>query len=81
MSDKKSENLHKEWYIIKFCVKLKKMARKMKQMLDAAYTESDMSRTSVYHWYNESKSSRKKAELLNGLGAPMKVLTGQSTQG
>ncbi len=36
MRDKKSGNLHKQRYMIKFCVKLKKMVTETKQMLDAA---------------------------------------------
>ncbi len=36
MSDKESENLHERWYTIKFCVELKKIVIKMKEMLDVA---------------------------------------------
>ncbi len=47
MSNEKYENLH-ERYTIKFCVKLQKTVIEMKEMLDAAYTKSAMSQTSVH---------------------------------
>ncbi len=49
----KAENLHEQRYMIKFCVKLKKMVTEMKEMLDAAYNGSAMSQASSCHWYNE----------------------------
>ncbi len=47
MRDEKSENLHEQRYVIKFCVKLKKMVTETKEMLDAAYNDSVTLRVSV----------------------------------
>ncbi len=44
-------------------------------MLDAAYDESVMSQASVYRSYNETKRSRKSANLMSRPGAPTTVLT------
>ncbi len=75
MHDENFENSHEQWYAIKFCVKLQNLVTEIKAMLDAADTESAMSRTFVYHWYEEFKSSKKSAELMGGPGATMTVLT------
>ncbi len=65
-------------FAIKFCVKLKKMVREMKEMLDAVYSESAMSQGSVYRWYNKFKSCRKSAEFIGEPDTPTTVLTKQS---
>jgi hypothetical protein len=36
---------------IKFCVKLKKTATEMFEMLESVYNEECLSRTSVFEWY------------------------------
>ncbi len=59
MSDERSKNLHEQWYVIKFCVKLKKTVTEMKEMFDAIYNESAMLHINIYRLYNEFKSSRK----------------------
>ncbi len=53
------------------------MVTEMKKMLEAAYNDSAMSQTSVYHWPNMFKSGRKRGELMDGPGASMTVLTEQ----
>ncbi len=74
MNDKNFKNLHDQWYVIKFCVKLKKTVTEMKEMSDAAYTKLATSQGCIYHRY-EFKSGRKSAELMDRPGAPMTVLT------
>ncbi len=59
MSAERSNNLHEQWHAINFCVKLKKTVTEMKEMLNATYNGSAVSKTSVYHWYNKFKSGRK----------------------
>ncbi len=73
MSDKKSKI-----YMIIFCVKPKEMITEIKEMLDAAYNESDISQASIYRWFNEFKSSSNSLELMGGLGTPTTVLAEQT---
>ncbi len=49
MIDKKFENLHEQWYAIKFRIKFKKIVTEMNEMLDATYNQSAMSQVKVYH--------------------------------
>ncbi len=79
MSDEKSKNVYKQWYTIKFCVKLKKTLTETKNMLDATYNESVMSQASVCYSYNEFKSGRKNVELMGGPDTPTTALIEQST--
>ncbi len=71
----KNLKIYKEQrYVNKFGVKLKKVVTETKEMLDVAYNESAMSEPSIYHRYNEFKSSRKNVEWMSRLSAPTVVL-------
>jgi len=55
------ENI-KQWYVIKFCVKLNKSATETFASLTEAYGDATLSSTMVFKWYKAFKEGRENVE-------------------
>jgi transposase len=63
----------------KFCIKLKKTATETFEMLNSAYDEECLSRTSVFEWLKRSKEGRKSLQGDGRKGRPSTSRTEEST--
>jgi len=57
-------------YAVKFCWRLGKTATETKQMLDQAYKEDAMSRSSVFEWHKLFREGRELVEDDHRAGRP-----------